>query len=83
MSALRQAVLEPRVTWGSSMMLTATALKLTRMMRFMSDGIGRIQNGVIYFPSLSKETNPEHLLNIAKGQVLKLGRVDELFHYYT
>lgn len=73
-TALRQAVLEPRVHWGSSMLLTATALKLTRMMRFMSDGIGRIQNGVIYFPSLSKETNPEHLLKIAKGQVLKLAR---------
>jgi hypothetical protein len=72
MAALRQAVLEPRVTWGASMMLTATALKLTRMMCYMSDGIGRIQNGVIYFPSLSKETNPEHLLEIAKKQVIEL-----------
>ena len=72
MAALRQAVLEPHVVWGASMILTATALKLTRMMRFMSDGIGRIQNGVIYFPSLSKETNPGHLLEIAKKQVMKL-----------
>ena len=54
------------------MLLTATAQKLSRMMRYMSDGIGRIQNGVLYFPSLFKESNPVHLLKIAKGQVVKL-----------
>ncbi len=70
--ALRRAVLTQTVEWGPSMLLTATALKLTRMMRYMSDGIGRIQNGVIYFPSLSKETNALHLLQIAKKQLQKL-----------
>jgi DNA modification methylase len=78
LAALRHAVLEPSVVWGASMLLTATALKLSRMMRYMSDGIGRIQNGVIYFPSISKETNPTHLLEIAKGQVKKLKREVQL-----
>ena len=72
LSVLREHVLSPHVKWGPVMLLTATAMKLTRMMRYMSDGIGRIQNGVIYFPSLSKETNPSHLLTIAKGQLLRL-----------
>jgi len=72
LSVLRNHVLHPHVKWGPAMLLTATAMKLTRMMRYMSDGIGRIQNGVIYFPSLSKETNPSHLLTIAKGQLLRL-----------
>ncbi len=71
-AALRHAVLEPSVVWGAAMLLTATAQKLSRMMRYMSDGIGRIQNGVLYFPSLFKESNPVHLLEIAKGQVVKL-----------
>ena len=74
LSALCDAVLRPTVTWGASMLLTATAQKLSRMMRYMSDGIGRIQNGVLYFPSLFKETNPVHLLEIAKGQLVKLKR---------
>jgi DNA modification methylase/DNA-directed RNA polymerase subunit RPC12/RpoP len=71
-AALRHAVLEPSVLWGASMLLTATAQKLSRMMRYMSDGIGRIQNGVLYFPALFKESNPVHLLDIAKAQVVKL-----------
>ncbi len=71
-AALRSDVLDKKVRWGPSMLLTATMLKLTRMMRYMSDGIGRIQNGVIYFPSVCKETNPVHLLDIAKRQLLKL-----------
>jgi DNA modification methylase len=74
LAALRKAVLQPRVVWGSSMLLTATAQKLSRMMRYMSDGIGRIQNGVLYFPSLFKESNPVHLLDIAKAQLLRLRR---------
>lgn len=72
LAALREAVLRPRVVWGSSMLLTATTQKLSRMMRYMSDGIGRIQNGVLYFPALFKETNPTHLLGIAKKQLLRL-----------
>lgn len=72
LAVLRSVVLEPSVQWGASMLLTATAQKLSRMMRYMSDGIGRIQNGVLYFPSLFKESNPAHLLEIAKSQILKL-----------
>ncbi|MGI6625524.1 MAG: DNA methyltransferase [Limnochordia bacterium] len=72
LAVLRKHVFEPNVSWGSSMLLTATAQKCSKMMRYMSDGIGRIQNGVLYFPSLFKESNPSHLMEIAMKQIMKL-----------
>ena len=75
LAVLRKHVLEPSVSWGLSMLLTAIAQKSSKMMRYMSDGIGRIQNGVLYFPSLFKESNPSHLMEIAMKQIMKLNAI--------
>ncbi|MEI8183687.1 MAG: DNA methyltransferase, partial [Desulfomonile sp.] len=50
---------------GVGMLLTATALKLSRLSRYMFDAAGRIQNGVLYIPSLHQEMSPLLLLDTA------------------
>lgn len=50
---------------GLGMLLTATALKLSRLSRYMFDAAGRIQNGVLYIPSLHQEMSPFLLLETA------------------
>jgi DNA-directed RNA polymerase subunit RPC12/RpoP len=50
---------------GMGMLLTATALKLSRLSRYMFDAAGRIQNGVLYIPSLHQEMSPLLLLRTA------------------
>jgi DNA-directed RNA polymerase subunit RPC12/RpoP len=50
---------------GVGMLLTTTALKLSRLSRYMFDAAGRIQNGVLYIPSLHQEMSPLLLLETA------------------
>ena len=45
------------------MLLTATALKLSWMARYMFDAAGRIQNGILYIPSLRQEMAAPLLLS--------------------
>ena len=52
---------EPTLT----MLLTSTSLKLSRMSRFQFDAVGRIQNGVLYLPSLFQEMSPLLLMRVA------------------
>lgn len=50
-----------------ALLFTATSVlqKTSRLMRYMSDGIGRIQNGVLYIASCSQEMRFSHMLRIA------------------
>ena len=45
------------------MLLTSTALKLSWMARYMFDAAGRIQNGILYVPSLRQEMAAPLLLS--------------------
>lgn len=45
--------------------VSSVLLKCSRLMRYMSDGIGRIQNGVLYIASCSQEMRLTHMLKIA------------------
>jgi len=54
---------------GIGMVLTATALKLSRLARYMFDAAGRIQNGVLYLPSLYQEMSPFLLLEVAPNYI--------------
>ncbi len=45
------------------MLLTSTALKLSWMARYMFDAAGRIQNGILYIPSLRQEMAAPLLLS--------------------
>ncbi len=56
---------------GVGMLLTATALKLSKLSRFMFDAAGRIQNGVLYIPSLHQEMSPLLLLDVAVGYIAR------------
>jgi len=47
------------------MLLTSTALKLSWMARYMFDAAGRIQNGILYIPSLRQEMSAKLLLSKA------------------
>jgi 16S rRNA G966 N2-methylase RsmD len=42
--------------------LTSCLPKLSRLMNYNSDGIGRVTKGIFYFSSLSQEASPFHLL---------------------
>lgn len=64
LSSLAEAV-RGRHDLPLSMLLTATGLKLSRMSRFQFDAVGRIQNGVLYLPSLFQEMSPFLLLPVA------------------
>jgi hypothetical protein len=49
--------------------VSSILLKCSRLMRYMSDGIGRIQNGVLYVASCSQEMRLTHMLKIALGDI--------------
>lgn len=50
---------------GVLFVASSVLLKCSRLMRYMSDGIGRIQNGVLYIASCSQEMRFTHMMRIA------------------
>lgn len=67
-------------TTGVGMLLTATALKLSRLSRYMFDAAGRIQNGVLYIPSLHQEMSPILLLNTAVRYIARFRSSVDIDH---
>jgi 16S rRNA G966 N2-methylase RsmD len=50
---------------------TSVLQKTSRLMRYMSDGIGRIQNGVLYIASCTQEMRFSHMLRIAANDMIR------------
>jgi DNA modification methylase/predicted RNA-binding Zn-ribbon protein involved in translation (DUF1610 family) len=57
------------------MLLTSTALKLSWMARYMFDAAGRIQNGILYIPSLRQEMAAPLLMSKSIGYITRYREV--------
>ncbi len=69
LSRLRHELLEKRLRPSYFMLLTAVALKLSWMARYMFDSAGRIQNGILYVPSLRQEMSASLLMPTSVGYI--------------
>jgi len=59
-----------------AILFTGTSIlqKTSRLMRYMSDGIGRIQNGVLYIASCTQEMRFSHMLRIAAADMIRAAK---------
>lgn len=69
LSAFRHAILEIEDV-DLRVLLTWASLKCSRLMRYCSDGVGRILSGTYYIPQIGRDSNVPAYINEAFGDIM-------------